>query len=762
MRIYLVDIEKSESAYSIPVTNNNRDLQYLPIGNEGEVLTIQSGQIKWLPNNPYSGCYCVTQNEVDEWNEAFSWGNHSLAGYEEKTNKANDFAVINDTTYPTTEAVWDLFHTTSAPNDGALTINTTGIATGSGTFTANQATNSIININVPPTNIGSAVSGNTVNIYSSTGTSTSFTLPSPVVPNDGILNVSFTGAVTDSFSFSANQSANTNKTIYIPLPDLSSRVPTTRNLTINGVTQNLSADRTWSIDVGLLNTTTLVANGDALLSINHPVVAGNRNIELLWTGTSNGIVRGDGTVYPIASLPSTNIGNSDLTVPNATIRQLTLSNSQFIVSGTASSGSSAWFGLSTLLPEAHIFLTTNATGYIGIGTGNYEVKLRTTHLTGNRNIQFPNSAGVIPLRVNGIGADTTGNIVVPLSGGTVTSVGITGSGALSFGGSPITTSGTFTTSWTGTTSQYIRGDGTLATFPTIPTVNNGTLTLATSGIATGSASFTANQSGNSTFTVNVPSTLSSYTNDAGFINTMPTLQQVTTAGNTSNQSITLAGTHTTTPIMTLQNNVSGTWGGSYMRFTRGNPNNYFSINNVTGTWNIPELLAYNSAATLPKMLFTAAGADNWAGNAGVIIRGQNSTLSGTMTNGTILSIRNHSTALLDVRHDGLITMSNLAGSGSRLVAADASGNLSATIAAPLSGTYSVAVTAIPANSQVTLGTATVTGTTTGDVVQIAQPLSALIYKARATAANTVTVYAINPTTSSISTTAETLNIKVIK
>lgn len=58
----------------------------------------------------------------------------------------------------------------------------------------------------------------------------------------------------------------------------------------------------------------------------------------------------------------------------------------------------------------------------------------------------------------------------------------------------------------GTTAQYITGAGTLVTFPTIPTVNNATLTLATSGIATGSQTFTANQSTNATFTVNVPGT----------------------------------------------------------------------------------------------------------------------------------------------------------------------------------------------------------------------------------------------------------------
>lgn len=51
-----------------------------------------------------------------------------------------------------------------------------------------------------------------------------------------------------------------------------------------------------------------------------------------------------------------------------------------------------------------------------------------------------------------------------------------------------------------TAAQIISdGGGALST-----SIGNGTLTLATSGIATGSASFTANQSGNTTFTVNVP------------------------------------------------------------------------------------------------------------------------------------------------------------------------------------------------------------------------------------------------------------------
>lgn len=60
--------------------------------------------------------------------------------------------------------------------------------------------------------------------------------------------------------------------------------------------------------------------------------------------------------------------------------------------------------------------------------------------------------------------------------GTVTSVGLSMPAAFNVAGSPITNSGTFAVTATGTTAQYIRGDGTLSTFPTIPVLgaNNGT------------------------------------------------------------------------------------------------------------------------------------------------------------------------------------------------------------------------------------------------------------------------------------------------
>lgn len=52
-------------------------------------------------------------------------------------------------------------------------------------------------------------------------------------------------------------------------------------------------------------------------------------------------------------------------------------------------------------------------------------------------------------------------------GGTVTSVSASISGALSVSGSPIIGSGILAFAWTGTTAQYVRGDGSLATFPSL-------------------------------------------------------------------------------------------------------------------------------------------------------------------------------------------------------------------------------------------------------------------------------------------------------
>jgi len=68
----------------------------------------------------------------------------------------------------------------------------------------------------------------------------------------------------------------------------------------------------------------------------------------------------------------------------------------------------------------------------------------------------------------------------PAGGGTVTSVGLSmptpASAAFTVSGSPVTTTGTLTVTANGTTSDYVRGDGSYAPFPAIPVVTPSALT----------------------------------------------------------------------------------------------------------------------------------------------------------------------------------------------------------------------------------------------------------------------------------------------
>lgn len=68
-------------------------------------------------------------------------------------------------------------------------------------------------------------------------------------------------------------------------------------------------------------------------------------------------------------------------------------------------------------------------------------------------------------------------------------------------GNTITANGTLTLSFDGASTEYVNGEGNLVTFPTIPTVNDGTLTVQGTGALGGTGTFTANQSGNTTISV---------------------------------------------------------------------------------------------------------------------------------------------------------------------------------------------------------------------------------------------------------------------
>ena len=78
------------------------------------------------------------------------------------------------------------------------------------------------------------------------------------------------------------------------------------------------------------------------------------------------------------------------------------------------------------------------------------------------NGKFNNPIGTISQYIRGDGSLAT---FPTITSGTVTSVGLTMPSAFSVASSPITTSGTLAVTGAGTVSQYVRGDGSLANFP---------------------------------------------------------------------------------------------------------------------------------------------------------------------------------------------------------------------------------------------------------------------------------------------------------
>jgi hypothetical protein len=85
----------------------------------------------------------------------------------------------------------------------------------------------------------------------------------------------------------------------------------------------------------------------------------------------------------------------------------------------------------------------------------------------NFNNKFNTPNGTTSQYVRGDGSLASFPVI---TSGTVTSVGLSMPAAFTVSNSPVTGSGVLTVTGAGTAAQYIRGNGTLATFPTIPTL----------------------------------------------------------------------------------------------------------------------------------------------------------------------------------------------------------------------------------------------------------------------------------------------------
>jgi len=95
-------------------------------------------------------------------------------------------------------------------------------------------------------------------------------------------------------------------------------------------------------------------------------------------------------------------------------------------------------------------------------------------------------------------------------------------------GNTITQNGTLTLSFDGTSSQYVNGQGNLVTFPSTPTVNDGTLTVQGTGVLGGTGTFTANDADNVTISISHDNTSRTDTTSTDSSNTFTVVDSVTT------------------------------------------------------------------------------------------------------------------------------------------------------------------------------------------------------------------------------------------
>ncbi len=235
---------------------------------------------------------------------------------------------------------------------------------------------------------------------------------------------------------------DTNKTyrwtgsVYVEISgaDFSGYVPTSRTLTINGVAQDLSADRSWTIATGLTVGTTPISsgtNGRVLFQGTGNVL--QQSSSLFWDSTNNRLGIGTSTPeYPLdilGNLSGFNIGFKLRNSATSGYTEImcfnnggTLADRMYMGVGGTTTGDAfqnrGYFVASNNLEGVNFTATKPTTGDIRFFTGGVNERLR-IHGSGNVGINTTTDAG-FRLDVNGT-ARVQGNLTT--TSGTRVTVG---------------------------------------------------------------------------------------------------------------------------------------------------------------------------------------------------------------------------------------------------------------------------------------------------------------------------------------------------
>jgi len=214
----------------------------------------------------------------------------------------------------------------------------------------------------------------------------------------------------------------------------------------------------WQRASGSTGTVTSVAvteSGDALTITGSPITTSG-TINIGFAGTSAQYVAGNGALVTFPDLT----GYVTLTTTQTISGSKTFTNSNVFSGANLFTTWAQRFNQGVGISETANYGVISGYTIIGGAVNGLAIRLSDNgkktfafaNATTDNTYTFPNASGTVALTSD-------------LTGGTVTSVGLTMPSAFNVASSPITTSGTLAVTAAGVASQYIRGDGTLADFP---------------------------------------------------------------------------------------------------------------------------------------------------------------------------------------------------------------------------------------------------------------------------------------------------------